>query len=325
MAGIDRLGLGDIPVAVIDCETTGLNPKADRIVKVSVVRIDPGAKPRLAFDTLVNPEGRVRATEIHDIADEDVADAPTFEEIAGDLSRATAGCVVSAYNAYFDMKFLAQEFDRARTGFDVPYFCLMYMRPMLGLGPRCSLGDACRGHGIEHVDTHVASSDALASAKLWSFCLDLLGSRRIKTFGALAALKYYKFCESFAASPLATASFDAHPACDRLTSRSKAWMTTDAFPATAPAPRKVSPAGVYWESLKAIIYDLQVTEEEVCYVAQKRQELGLTVDEVRALHAKAFAAVIGQFIEDRLLDDREAQKLFRLADCLRRLGWCPGD
>jgi hypothetical protein len=236
---------------------------------------------------------------------------------------------VTAYNAYFDVKFLASEFQRAGIAFDVPHLCLMYMRPMLGLGSRCSLSDACREHGIQHIDTHVASSDAFAAGKLWAFYLECLPTRHVETFGELARLKSYKFCDSFSFAPLATTAFDVHPACDRMTSRSTAWLAMPAAaaatPVALPAPPKFNPAGAYWETLKNVIYDLNVTEEELRYVEQKRQELGLSVDETRAMHAKLFAAVIGQFIDDRLLDDREAQKLHRLSSCLRRLGWAPGD
>lgn len=63
--GISSLRIADTPVAVIDFETTGLTPGYDRVVEVSIVRIDPGSKPRVVFDTLVNPARPMAATEIH--------------------------------------------------------------------------------------------------------------------------------------------------------------------------------------------------------------------------------------------------------------------
>jgi len=76
--GIYTRPIDDTPIAIIDFETTGLTAGADRVVEVSVVRVDPGQEPRLVFDTLVNPHRRVSATEIHGISDADVADAPSF-------------------------------------------------------------------------------------------------------------------------------------------------------------------------------------------------------------------------------------------------------
>jgi hypothetical protein len=61
-------------------------------VEVSVVRVDPGKQPRLVFDTRVNPERRMAATEIHGIRDRDVLGSPMFEDVAGGLLHALSGC-----------------------------------------------------------------------------------------------------------------------------------------------------------------------------------------------------------------------------------------
>ena len=90
----------ETPIAVFDLETTGLNPGYDRVIEVSVIRIDPGRGPRLVLDALVNPRRRVAATEIHSITGADVAGAPEFGEIAGDLLGAISGCVLTAYNSH---------------------------------------------------------------------------------------------------------------------------------------------------------------------------------------------------------------------------------
>src|SRR5207245_596356 len=62
-------------IAVVDIETTGLHPGADRLIEISVVRVEPGAAPFITLDTLVNPGRKVAATEIHGITDADVSDA----------------------------------------------------------------------------------------------------------------------------------------------------------------------------------------------------------------------------------------------------------
>src|SRR5262245_59996831 len=79
---LDRT-VADTPVAILDFETTGLYAGVDRVVEVSVVRVEPGQPRRLALDTLVNPGRRMAATEIHGITEDDVRDAPRFEDIAG--------------------------------------------------------------------------------------------------------------------------------------------------------------------------------------------------------------------------------------------------
>lgn len=101
MAGVVNRSVLEIPVAVVDLETTGLYPGGDRIVELAVVRIEPKRQPTLVLDTLVNPRRSVSGTEIHGITNSDVAGAPTFEDIAGNLVAAIAGCVLASYQCLF--------------------------------------------------------------------------------------------------------------------------------------------------------------------------------------------------------------------------------
>ncbi|HJZ93871.1 MAG TPA: 3'-5' exonuclease, partial [Gemmataceae bacterium] len=191
--GLLGCAIDDTPVAVLDFETTGMSPGYDRVVEVSVVRIDPGGLAELVFDTLVNPGRRVAATHVHGITDRDVIDAPRFELIAGRLLQALAGSVVAAYNVYFDLPFLDFELRRAGVCYEFPHLCLMYLRPMLGIGVRCRLSAACRAHGIAHTLVHTAAPDAVAAAGLWPVYRRAMARRDVRTFGDLAVLKPYKF------------------------------------------------------------------------------------------------------------------------------------
>jgi DNA polymerase III epsilon subunit-like protein len=49
--GISPLRIDDTPIAIIDFETSGLTAGADRVVEVSVVRVDPGEEPRLVLSS----------------------------------------------------------------------------------------------------------------------------------------------------------------------------------------------------------------------------------------------------------------------------------
>src|SRR4051812_47794413 len=155
--GVLHRNIMDTPIAVLDFETTGLSPGYDRVVEVSVVRIDPGLRPRLVFDSLVNPDRRVAATEIHGIRDRDVADAPRFGDLAGDLLRALSDSVVVAHNVYFDLKFLRFELDRLGLFQEVPHVCTMYTRPLLGLRA-CNLNQACLADQIAFTPAHTSRS-----------------------------------------------------------------------------------------------------------------------------------------------------------------------
>lgn len=316
--GIRDRRIHDTPIAIIDFETTGLTPGCDRVIEISVVRLDPGEEPRLVLDTLVNPQRPVAATEIHGITDSDVASAPRFQDIAGDLVAVLSDCPVAAYNVYFDIKFLTFELEQVGVHHEPPHFCLMYMRPMLGLGSRCKLDEACRSLDIDYQATHIAADDALASGRLMKRYLGFLADRKVSTFGELGKLKNYKFVNSFRNDPLpAPSAFSLRPSkqlCSRI----------------APAPAvTIDPTRKaireYWDALRTVVADFEITTEEMEYIANERKRLGLKTEQIRFLHARAFASAITQFVDDQWLDDGELLKLRRLRRCLSKLGWAPGD
>ena len=219
LQGISSRPIDDTPIAIIDFETTGLTAGADRVVEVSVVRVDPGEQPRLVLDTLINPHRHVSATEIHGITDADVADAPYFQDVAGELLAQLNGCVIAAYNVYFDIKFLNFEMQNAGVDHETPHFCLMYMRPLLGIGSRCKLEEACRLHNIDYQVAHIAADDAMASGQLLKNYMAEIEQRDIRTFGDLTGLRNYKFLNSFDCDPYPQPSTFGLKGCDRLWSR----------------------------------------------------------------------------------------------------------
>lgn len=315
--GILEKPIFNTPVAIIDFETTGLTPGYDRVIEVSVVRINPGEAPKLVFDTLVNPQRPVSATEIHGITDADVADAPTFPEIAADLVARLSGCVIAAYNVYFDIKFLDFELSNSGHSYQLPHFCVMYLRPMLGLGKRCKLNDACELEGISFEGEHIASQDALATGDLLVKYLDVVKNRNIQTFSDLAKLKKYKFNSSFSHDPL--------PELDRLDAGENNLFKSRARGGVVPAIDPVRVAyGEYWDALKDVVYDLEVAEEELSYIKKIRRSSILSKEQIRMLHAKVFMSAISQFSADKEISDREVLKLRKLSECLQTLGWAPG-
>jgi DNA polymerase-3 subunit epsilon len=317
--GISNHKISETPIAVIDFETTGLTPGFDRVVEISVFKKEPNKCPYLAFDTLVNPQRPVSATEIHGITDEDVKTAPTFNDIAGNFVDTLSGCVVAAYNVYFDIKFLECELQQTGVSSLPPHFCLMYMRPLLNLGQRCNLETACREHGINfnNQTAHIAASDAEASAKLMEYYLNVLSDRKISTFGQLSHLKSYKFLNSFIYTPLPKAeSFNLR--------KSEKFLSRANYKPPVLDPEKQALIE-YWDSLRSVLADLDITEQELKYILDIRRKIQLPKEKIRMLHAKAFTAIISQFISDKTLDDKEVLKLRRLFQCLSKLGWAPGE
>lgn len=108
------------PLLFFDIESTGLSIAVDRIVELSAVKIMPNGdqeiKTRRINPTIpISPEAQA----IHGISNEDVADCPTFKEIAKSLANWMSGCDFAGYNSLkFDIPMLAEEFIRAGVEFD---------------------------------------------------------------------------------------------------------------------------------------------------------------------------------------------------------------
>jgi DNA polymerase III subunit epsilon len=104
----------------MDLETTGINVSSDRIVEISVLKINPNGKEEW-MTSRVNPEMPIppKSTAIHGITDKDVADAPTFKEIAKNLAVFLEGSDLAGFNAIkFDIPVLAEEFLRVNIDFN---------------------------------------------------------------------------------------------------------------------------------------------------------------------------------------------------------------
>lgn len=103
------------PIIFFDLETTGVNFQSDRIVEIFYLKVNPnGTEESRRY--LVNPERPIpaEATAVHHISDADVADKPTFKEIARELLRAFQGCDIAGFSSNkFDLPLLQEEFLRA--------------------------------------------------------------------------------------------------------------------------------------------------------------------------------------------------------------------
>ena len=319
-SGVLQRRLDETPVAVIDFETTGLSAGVDRVIEVSVVRIDPGATPRLAFDSLVNPQRRVAATEIHGITDADVRNAPRFRDIAGELAESLRGCVVASFNVYFDLPFLKLEMGAAGARHEPPHLCVMHLRPMLGLGPTCRLVQACRSHGVQYAESHVAADDARAAAELFVKYRTEAAQRGVGTFAELARLGSYKFARSFGNHPFGGAADHGLATSGKAVSRSGRSV---ASPLATDLVRAALAS--YWKALQAALFALDVADADVAALRAVRERCGLAEDQVRAVHARAYAKALTECSEGATLGEREARRLRRILASLAKLGWAPGE
>jgi DNA polymerase III epsilon subunit family exonuclease len=156
--------------AVIDVETTGLDPRSDRVVEVAVVQVDIDelgvVRIGAGWDSLVHPGRAVRAGFVHGIDDTMVTAAPRFRDVAPAVLDALAGRVVVAHNLAFDAAFLRAEFRRSGIAAPDPLrygICTLTMA-RAALSGRHGLTACCASLGVIHEARHTALGDARATA-----------------------------------------------------------------------------------------------------------------------------------------------------------------
>jgi len=109
------------PICFFDLETTGINISKDRIVEISIHKVYPDGKEE-TYTKRVNPTIPIPAvtTAVHGISDADVADAPTFKELAKEVHYMIKDSDLGGFNSNrFDIPLLAEEMLRADIDFDM--------------------------------------------------------------------------------------------------------------------------------------------------------------------------------------------------------------
>ncbi len=118
------------PLVFFDLETTGVNVGTDRVVEISYHKVFPNGtaegktlriKPTMTLMgqevQMPIPEG---ASAVHGIYDADVADCPTFKEMAPELAKVFEDADIAGYNSnHFDIPLLAEEFLRSGINIDL--------------------------------------------------------------------------------------------------------------------------------------------------------------------------------------------------------------
>ena len=116
------------PMVFFDLETTGTNILTDRIVEISIIKLMPnGTESEVTMR--INPQMPIpaEATAIHHITDADVADCPTFKQVAQNIANIFLDADVAGFNSNrFDVPMLSEEMFRAGINFGLstfrPYF-----------------------------------------------------------------------------------------------------------------------------------------------------------------------------------------------------------
>jgi DNA polymerase-3 subunit epsilon len=160
----------DVPVAFVDVETTGGRAGWDRVIEIGLVAASGGTL-EYEWSTLINPGLPIPQGIRHftGISDEMVQDAPSFEDLSGELFERLRGRLFVAHNARFDYGFFRGEFKRAGRRFSSPVACTVKLsRRLYPQMRRHNLDAVIERHGLQCEQRHRALADAQALWQFWS-------------------------------------------------------------------------------------------------------------------------------------------------------------
>jgi DNA polymerase-3 subunit epsilon len=162
--------------AVLDFETTGLDPARDHVLSFGVVRVEGGrirmaeSLYRVVRPPIAIPSASIR---VHGIRPHDLANAPPLDDVVHELSGALAGRALVAHAAEVELSFLARlrqthGLPAVRRAVDVLDLAhTLATRDRRAPRPTVRLADLAERHGVPVARTHHAFGDALTTAQLF--------------------------------------------------------------------------------------------------------------------------------------------------------------
>lgn len=159
----------DKPLVFFDLETTGITVGHDRIVEVSLVRLQPDHSRKI-LTRRVNPGIPIppAASAVHGIYDADVANEPLFEAVAAEIAVFIGNSDLAGYNSNrFDVPMLVDEFLRVGYDFTMKGRRLVDVQNIFHKMEQRTLVAAYRFYcGKELEGAHGAEADTLATLEV---------------------------------------------------------------------------------------------------------------------------------------------------------------
>lgn len=172
------------PIAFFDLETTGVNISTDRIIEICIVRVSPPDEKVEVKTFRVNPGMPIpdQSSAIHGIYDKDVADKPTFPEIAQQVFQFMKDCDLGGFNSIrFDIPLLIEEFFRAGIEFDITKRKLIDSQRIFHLMEPRTLGAAYKFYCNKDLENaHSAEADTLATYHILKAQIEKYADKQVK-------------------------------------------------------------------------------------------------------------------------------------------------
>lgn len=157
----------------LDCESTGLDPKKDRLIEIAVRRFN-FSQTLQSFEALVNPECDVPevSQNIHNISNEMLKDKPKVKEVLPDILKMIDGHIIVGHGIGFDIQLIQAEAERSQIPSKIQsqsFIDTLRMARLYGQSPINSLEKLRQHFNIEAEGAHRAMSDVIVNIEVFKF------------------------------------------------------------------------------------------------------------------------------------------------------------
>lgn len=147
----------------LDCETTGLDGKTDRIIEVAFTKFT-FSEVIESYETLINPDCKISppSIEIHHITDDMVQGKPKIQDVLPSILASIGNCIIVGHGIKLDLLFLCESAKRHQIPCKLEgnqFIDTLRMARLYGESPTNSLEKLRQHFNIESEGAHRAMSD----------------------------------------------------------------------------------------------------------------------------------------------------------------------
>ncbi len=185
--------IDEIEFTIFDTETTGLEPESgDRIVEIAGIRFKAD-KQISNFHSLINPHRQISeaAAKVNNITQDMLLGAPDIKDVMPKFLEFAQGSCMCAYNAPFDIDFLANEAKLINTPLPNDLVVADVLRMCRRLVPnleRYALWFVAQKFEIESRQTHRAFSDVELTWEVFKKLRAILKDKAIADYASFISL-----------------------------------------------------------------------------------------------------------------------------------------
>lgn len=166
------------PIVFFDLETTGTDIVKDRIVEICLLKVYPNGNEESKV-LRINPTIPIppEATAVHGISNSDIANSPTFKDVAQSIWDFMKSCDIGGFNSNrFDIPLLVEEFLRAGINADLHHALCIDVQNIYHKLERRTLVAAYKFYCHKNLeDAHSALADTKATYEVLCAQLDFYG------------------------------------------------------------------------------------------------------------------------------------------------------